>query len=193
MADRGGMDTRKRFGVVGLAAALLLVLEYLQSASFMHKLLEDVSLTGLLAWLLPAWLGPFITVFMLLFLALWAFEPHVRSSGALETALDTWLARRRLRMTTFVVAKRMREFAEAALADYSSGKVQRTQDNFLKRFFDRFPFESYQRLEDRMKAQVYGGVRPHVSAFMPSSPEEAKKIADCLEDQALKIPEDMLL
>lgn len=187
------MAARNRFGIVGLVAALLLVLEYLQSASFMHKLLEDVGLMGLLKWLLPTWLGPVITVFALLFFALWAFEPVLRSNGMLESIADAWVARKRLRMTTFLVAKRMRHFADAALADYKSDKMERTQDNFLKRFFDRFPFDSYQYLQDRMQVKTYGGVRPVVSSFFPSTPEVAKNLADCLEKQALEIPDDMLL
>ncbi len=187
------MAVRKRFGVVGLVAALLVVLGYLQNASFMHKLLEDVGLTGLLKWLLPPWLGPFVTIFSLAFLALWAFEPLLNSSGALESVVDSWLARKRLRMTTFIVAKRMRRFADATLADYKSGKINRKNDMFLKRFFDRFPFESYQYLQDRMQVKIYGGVRPQVSSFTPTGPEIVPQIADCLERQALEIPNDILL
>jgi hypothetical protein len=187
------MEARKRFGIAWLVAAIFVALEYLQNASFMHKLLGDIGLTGLLKWLLPPWLGPVVTIFSLVFLALWAFEPLLRSSGALESVMDAWLARKRLRMTTFIVAKRMRRFADATLADYDTGATDRNQDNYLMRFWRRFPYKSYQYLQDRMQVKVYGGVRPHISKFMPSSPEVVKQLADCLEQQALELPADMLL
>jgi hypothetical protein len=69
--------THKRLGIAGLAALILVGLDYLQSAAFTHKLLEDTGLTGVLRWLLPLWLGPSLTIITLACLAIWALYPLV--------------------------------------------------------------------------------------------------------------------
>lgn len=181
------MPTRKRLGIATAIVFALAVLSGAQDISFVQKMLVDIGVSGLVAFLLPKALGPVLTGLFILLLLIWVFEPQIEFS-------DAWLSRKRLRATVFLLAKKMRDFAQATEREYESGKRDRQQDELLKRFFDKFPFASYSALEDRMQAKIYtGGVRPHVSKFMPSTTGDIRNIAETLERQALDIPGDMLL
>lgn len=116
-------------------------------------------------------------------------EMHAQIFGeaARSTVVATATAPTRLREAAMQLAKNYRDFANSAGANSDVVDI-------MKDFWAKYPFKELDDIKGRLKNQP--GMKCEVESsaeHLPMNPDNIRKIADALEREALRVPEDALL
>ena len=190
MATNLGPDkARARLGVGSFVLGVLLVLGWLQDIPFAEKLLSDIGVTPILKVLFPTWVGVIVTLLFLCVFIAWLAEPLLKPHlDKFAEEVHTWRdSRKTLRAHAYLMAKRMRAFADKLEREGADSK-----DAILTAFWAKFPYKDYGAIHDRMTVTRGFQVQSFTDA-LPSSISEIRRLAGIIEREGHQTDADILL